>query len=218
MLRGFEWPGGMGPDMVRSLFYTGFGYLCGSILFARLFGVLLRGKDITAESADGNPGTANAFLYGGFLCGVLTLGGDLFKGFLPVWMYLRRMPLPACGPELIPVMAAPVIGHLFPLFGRVRGGKGIAVTFGCLLGLAPELRPVLILAFAFIFLSAVVRVTPHYDRTMWTYRCAAVGMAFLLENRYSAAAFLLISLAVNGRMRLSNEKREKCQVKLLWMR
>lgn len=218
MLWRMEWWSGVESGMARSLLYTGFGYLCGSILFARLFGMLLRGKDITQESVDGNPGTANAFLYGGFLCGILTLCGDLLKGFLPVWMYLRRAPLSACQTALIPVMAAPVIGHLFPLFGRIKGGKGIAVTFGCLLGLAPELRPVLILAFVFIFLSAVVRVTPHYDRTIWTYRCVAAGMLFLLENRYIAAAFLLISLAVNGRMHLSDEKREKCQVKLLWMR
>ena len=38
-----------------------------------------------AESPDKNPGTMNAFTYGGFRCGVFTLCGDLFKGFLPVF-------------------------------------------------------------------------------------------------------------------------------------
>ena len=59
--------------MLRDLFYVSFGYLAGSILFAHVFGYLLGNKDVTEESRDHNPGTANAFVYGGFWCGVLTL-------------------------------------------------------------------------------------------------------------------------------------------------
>lgn len=201
---------------MRACLYILFGYFSGSILFARAAGRLVRGRDVTCEGADQNPGTANAFLYGGFLCGILTLCGDLCKGFLPVWLYLRQTPLSSCGAELILVLAAPVLGHIRPFFGRFRGGKGIAVTFGCLLGLAPETGPVFILAFFFLFFSLVVRVTPHYDRTLWTYRCAAAGMLVCLENRYLIASFLLIALAVNGNLRKSDEKREKCQVRILW--
>ena len=56
--------------LFREIFFICFGYLLGSILFARLFGLLFAHKDITQNTADGNPGTANAFLQGGFLCGV----------------------------------------------------------------------------------------------------------------------------------------------------
>lgn len=201
---------------VRSCLYILFGYLSGSILFARIFGWMLKGKDVACESADKNPGTANAFLYGGFWCGFLTLCGDLGKGFFPVWLYLRETPLYLCGPELAFILAAPVVGHILPFFGRYRGGKGIAVTFGCLLGLAPEMKPVLVLAFLFLFFSLVVRVTPHYDRTLWTYRCAAAGMFLCVNNKYIIAAFLLTALAVNANLRFSDEKREKCQVNVLW--
>lgn len=207
---------GVDVPLMRSCLYILFGYLSGSILFARVFGRLFKGRDVTREGADGNPGTANAFLYGGFWCGFLTLCGDLGKGFLPVWMYLREKPLPACGAELILILAAPVMGHILPFFGRYKGGKGIAVTFGCLLGLAPDLRPVLVLAFFFLFLSLVVRVTPHYDRTLWTYRCTVLGMLFCVENRYVIVAFLLIAFAVNANLHFSREKREKCQVHVLW--
>ena len=55
--------------MIRSGIYIVLGYLCGSVLFARVFAGLLHRGDITACSLDGNPGTANAFLYGGFWCG-----------------------------------------------------------------------------------------------------------------------------------------------------
>ena len=68
------------------------GYLSGSVLYARVFSVLLRRGDIASQSKDGNPGTANAFLCGGFWCGAPTLCCELLKGFLPVWLYLRRPP------------------------------------------------------------------------------------------------------------------------------
>lgn len=63
----------------RFIYY--FGYLLGSILFARLGGLIFKKTDIMAESPDKNPGTMNAFTYGGFRCGVFTLCGDLLKGF-----------------------------------------------------------------------------------------------------------------------------------------
>ena len=73
--------------MLTALCFTVFGYLLGSILFARVYGALF-GKDLISNSTDGNPGTSNAFIYGGMLCGTLTLLGDLIKGFLPVFLYL----------------------------------------------------------------------------------------------------------------------------------
>lgn len=200
--------------MARVGLYTIFGYLSGSILFAYVFGRLFRGKDITEDSADGNPGTANAFMYGGFVCGVLTLCGDLLKGFLPVYLYLRGTEINSYGLAL--VLAAPVAGHIFSIFHGFRGGKGIAVSFGCLLGLAPEMTPVLILAGMFLLFSLVIRITPHYDRTIWVYRCSAVCMLLFIKKIYIVTGFLVISLLINAHMYFSNEKREKRQVRLLW--
>ena len=110
-----------------------FGYLSGSILYARIFAKLFRKEDMIEKSRDRNPGAGNAFMYGGFWCGVLTLTCDILKGFFPVYLFMQYAP------ELSPdklsiafVMAAPVVGHAFPVFYKGRGGKGIAVTFGCL--------------------------------------------------------------------------------------
>lgn len=66
------------------------GYLSGSVLFARICAKVLNKPEILQESKDGNPGTANAFQYGGFLCGVITLIGDLAKGFLPIYIFLKN--------------------------------------------------------------------------------------------------------------------------------
>lgn len=202
--------------MLRSGIYIVLGYLSGSVLFARVFAALLQKGDITVSGADGNPGTANAFLYGGFWCGILTLCGDLFKGFIPIHMYLRGTELDSCGIELVFIIIAPVAGHIFPLFHRFRGGKGIAVTFGCLLGLYPNLFPVLVLAFVFLFFSLVIRITPHHDRTVWTYRCAAICMFLVEKNVYIIVAFLIIAFIVNLNMQFSQRK-EECRVRILWM-
>ena len=59
--------------MLRSLKFIVMGYLCGSVLFARICAKLFNKPEILLESKDRNPGAANAFQYGGFLCGILTL-------------------------------------------------------------------------------------------------------------------------------------------------
>lgn len=203
--------------MWRCGMYIVLGYLCGSVLFARIAASLLQKGDVAAQSEDGNPGTANAFLYGGFWCGVLTLCGDLLKGFLPVQMYLRGAVPEAAGLGLLCVVIAPVMGHIFSVFHGFHGGKGIAVTFGCLLGLYPDLHPALTLAFMFLFFSLVVRITPHCDRTIWAYRCAAVCMFLTVKNIYISAAFAVIALAVNLNLRPEAAREEKCRVRILWM-
>lgn len=203
-------------EMARTFMYTMMGYLGGSILFARVFAALLHRGDILSRSADGNPGTANAFVYGGVWCGILTLCGDLLKGFLPVYLYLRGRGIYSCGIGLVFVMVAPIIGHIFPAFYGFHGGKGIAVSFGSLLGLAPNLRPVFVLAVSFLFFSLIMRVTPHYSRTIWAYRSAAVCMALLIKNIYIITAFWLMALAIDRKLQSSDEKKEKCQVRMLW--
>lgn len=203
--------------MTRDLFYIAAGYLSGSILFAYLFGMLLKHKDVAKESRDKNPGTANAFCYGGFLCGLLTLAGDLMKGFLPVHLYIKGAPLVSYGISLAFVLAAPVLGHVFPVFFRFRGGKGIAVSFGCLLGLFPEIGPVCVLAFTFVFYSVILRITPHYHRTCLTYLSAAVIIRFFVKYQYVRLGFLIIALLIQLRMLLSTEEKEKCRARLLWL-
>ncbi|MCM1283411.1 MAG: glycerol-3-phosphate acyltransferase [Roseburia sp.] len=211
------------------------GYLLGGILFAPIFGRMLKKRDILAETKDGNPGTANAFMEGGPLCGTLTLVCDMGKGFLPVflcrclerplgellwrpgeWLWRGR-------PEIIStlgmalVLLAPVLGHNFSVYHHFQGGKGIATSFGCLLGYWPDLSPALLLAAIFLLFSLVIRISPHFYRTLGTYVCGA-GMFFVWgETLALKLGFLFISIAVCVRMHLSTEERKKCNVRLLWM-
>jgi glycerol-3-phosphate acyltransferase PlsY len=115
------------------------------------------------------------------------------------------------------VLVAPVVGHIFPLYRKFQGGKGIATTFGCLLGYVPNLIPALVLALFFILFSLVVRITPHFYRTIGTY-IVTMGIFFVWsESLAQKLGFLLITILVCTRMHLSTEERESCRVRLLWM-
>lgn len=196
----------------RDFQYILFGYLSGSILFARLWGILLH-KNITAGSRDHNPGTANAFLYGGFWCGLLTLCGDLLKGFLPVYLYLYETE-PSYSAALSFVMAAPVLGHIIPIFCPFHGGKGIAVSFGCLLGLFPEMGPVCILAGVFLFFSLIIKITPHYYRTLITYVVSTIAM-FFKQQQFTSGFFLITGIIII-KLLLSKEEKEHLHLEALW--
>ena len=176
---------------VRDALYIIFGYLLGSILFARLGGLIFKKTDIMAES------------------------GDLFKGFLPVFLY-RSGELPENPLMLSFVMAAPVLGHILPFYDIKHGGKGIAATFGCFLGLLPHWIPLCVLASIFIFFSCVVKINPNYYRTVATYILAAICTVWLEPNRYIVFGFLLIAASVLAKLFMSAEEKEHFEVKLAW--
>ena len=203
---------------MRTCLYILIGYLSGSILFADIFLSVFHKKDAIEESKDKNPGTANAFVYGGFRCGVLTLICDLGKGILPMHFYLAgSLPEEVTALSMALVLAAPVVGHICSVYHNFKGGKGIAVTFGSLLGMFPDLRPVLLLAFFFLFYSPLLRVITHFSRPLVASLCTTVGMPFVPCKSGVRAGFFLISLAVLLHFHFSKEEREQFQVKLLWM-
>ena len=200
---------------LRGICYIAVGYLSGSVLFAVLTGTLFGKRELLQNSTDKNPGTVNAFQYCGFWCGIFTLAGDLAKGFLPVYLYLRTAA-PAQRWALPLVMAAPVVGHILPIFHHFRGGKGIATTFGVLLGLYPYDMPLALFAAVFVLLSVVLRVDPTFYRTMLAYLLTLAAMVIVNAVKPVLMGFALITAAVCLRLHRSEEEREKLEVKLLW--
>lgn len=201
--------------MIHAVPYILLGYLSGSLLYAKFFGFVFTKGDITADSPDGNPGAFNAFHNGGFWCGVLTLCFDMLKGALPVMLYRHNAPdFASLGLTL--VMAAPVLGHTHSVFHHFRGGKGIAVSFGCLLGLAPDLRPALILAAVFILFSTLIKITPHYHRTLAAYIAALPVMFKVVRVSAVRLGYLLIALTVVMTLLGSKEEKEAFEVKIGW--
>lgn len=202
----------------RDILYILCGYLCGSVLFARVFSQMFYRRDVTEDGDDKNPGTSNAFKYGGFLCGVLTLICDLAKGIVPVHMYIRGLSDDDYGLALALVIAAPVVGHVLPVFYRFRGGKGIAAFFGSLLGLFPVfMMPGLILAAAFIFFSLVIKISPHYYRTLVAYGVAAVAVFLFSGSPFAVSVgFLISAVTITVRLFRSTEEKEALEVRIAW--
>ena len=149
------------------LLWTLAGFLSGSVLYASLIPRHLCHVDICALSDDGNPGTANAFKYGGFFAGCLVILCELLKAFFPVYLAAGRLDMTALPFAL--VIAAPVAGHAFSIFHKGKGGKAIAAAFGAVLALFPNLTPFAALAFFYILFSVVIVVKPHLFRSILSF-------------------------------------------------
>ncbi len=119
-------------------------YLIGSVSFAVVVSRLMRLPDPRSYGSK-NPGATNVLRSGSRAAAVLTLAGDAGKGWLAVLLALFFDPAAAPLAGL-----AAFLGHLYPLFHRFRGGKGVSTAAGVLLGLDPWLGLATLLTWAII--------------------------------------------------------------------
>ena len=198
-------------------FYTIVGYLMGSIVFGYIIPKEFKGIDVRQLSNDGNPGTANAFSYAGIWCGIQVLICDLLKGTIPV--YIAKQTLDANSIYFAFVMTAPVLGHAFPIYSKFKnGGKGIAVSFGVLIGLYPKLSYALLLAFWYIFFSVICNIKPHSYRTVVTYVFWVMSEMVLKIETAIFIGSILIAVVVIGRHMWEIKNSEKRQISFLFKR
>jgi glycerol-3-phosphate acyltransferase PlsY len=107
-------------------------YLFGSLSTAIIACKLLRLPDPRTQGS-GNPGTTNVLRYGGKKAAIITLLGDITKGAVPV-LIAKAYSFNDIGLALVSFAA--FIGHLYPIFFRFKGGKGVATALGCWLALS----------------------------------------------------------------------------------
>ena len=105
-------------------------YLLGSIPFGLLLVKALGGDDIRSAGS-GNIGAANVARNAGWLAGILTLLFDAGKGYLAVWIASHYTH--GNGRWMIAAAVAAVVGHIFPVWLRFKGGKGVATGLGAFL-------------------------------------------------------------------------------------
>jgi glycerol-3-phosphate acyltransferase PlsY len=123
-------------------------YLLGSVPTGYILGSLA-GVDVR-KAGSGNVGATNVARVVGKRHGIFTLIADVAKGFVPVILALHLSFSPlvtAC------VGIAAFLGHLYSVFLRFKGGKGVATALGVFLALAPWATLVLIIIFAAVFLA-----------------------------------------------------------------
>ncbi|MDR7268590.1 glycerol-3-phosphate acyltransferase PlsY [Pelomonas saccharophila] len=174
------------------------GYLIGSLSFAVIISRAM-GLSDPRSYGSGNPGATNVLRSGNKAAAILTLVFDALKGFLPVLaVKLWGQPHGLEEGTMALVGVAAFLGHLWPVFFRFQGGKGVATAAGVIFGLNPllgvaTLATWLIIAWfsRYSSLAAIVSAAfaPMYQLLIWEAGPTALAliiMGLLLVWRHSA--------------------------------
>jgi glycerol-3-phosphate acyltransferase PlsY len=128
----------MSPVVATVLFAVA-AYLIGSVSFAVVVSRVMGLADPRTYGS-GNPGATNVLRSGNKKAAIFTLLGDAAKGWFAVWLAQRLAPQFGVGDTGIALVTVAVfLGHLYPVFHRFVGGKGVATAAGVLLALNPWL-------------------------------------------------------------------------------
>ncbi|HEV3104836.1 MAG TPA: glycerol-3-phosphate 1-O-acyltransferase PlsY [Trinickia sp.] len=187
------------------LIATVVAYLIGSVSFAVIVSGAMGLADPRSYGSK-NPGATNVLRSGNKTAAILTLVGDAFKGWLAVWLVAHFGPRYGLDETAVATVALAVfLGHLYPIYFKFKGGKGVATAAGVLLAVHPVLGLAtaltwLIIAFFFRYSSLAALVAavfaPLFDvflfganRVAW----AVFAMSALLIWRHRANIAKLIA-------------------------
>jgi glycerol-3-phosphate acyltransferase PlsY len=173
-------------------------YLVGSLSFAVLISRWMGLADPRSYGS-GNPGATNVLRSGNKAAALLTLAFDALKGYVPVLAALLLQDRLNLGPFTIALVGlAAFLGHLWPVFFRFQGGKGVATAAGVLMALNPVLGAAtlaswLLIAVFFRYSSLASLVAavfaPFFQLLIWGMKPAMlciVPMSLLLVWRHGA--------------------------------
>lgn len=163
-------------ELVYTVAATLAAYLIGSLSFAVIVSRLM-GLNDPRTYGSGNPGATNVLRSGNKKAAILTLVFDALKGLVPVLLVKIYGPRFDLGDGTVALVGlAAFLGHLWPVFFRFAGGKGVATAAGVLLGIEPllglaTLLTWVIIAFFFRYssLAAIVAAVfaPFYQLLIW---------------------------------------------------
>jgi glycerol-3-phosphate acyltransferase PlsY len=188
-----------------SLWLVPLGYVSGSIPFGLLIAKASKGVDVRGIGS-GNIGATNVLRAAGKGAAALTLALDMLKGWAPV--ALGRI-VGASDALVAGVALAAFLGHLYPVFLRFRGGKGVATFLGVLLALLPKVA--FLVAGVWLLVAAVFR---YSSLAALVAAAASPLLVWLLDGRRGFVAlavvlsgFILIRHRENMRRLLAGEER-----------
>ncbi|MYM88160.1 glycerol-3-phosphate 1-O-acyltransferase PlsY [Rugamonas sp. FT82W] len=187
---------------MNTVWMTVAAYLIGSISFAVVMSKLFGIADPRTYGSK-NPGATNVLRSGNKGAAIMTLVGDGAKGWLAVWLAMRYQDQLQIGDATIALVAIAVfLGHLWPVFFRFVGGKGVATALGVLLGLNPWLGLAtlvtwLAVAFAFRYSSLAALVAALFAPFYY-------GLLFGVEPQLFAVFVMSALLAFRHSKNISN--------------
>ncbi|VVD81023.1 glycerol-3-phosphate 1-O-acyltransferase PlsY [Pandoraea terrigena] len=190
---------------MATLVFIVLAYLIGSLPFAVIVSRTMGLADPRSYGS-GNPGATNVLRSGNRKAAVLTLIGDALKGWLAVYLAQRFADTWGVGDfGLAAVALAVFLGHLYPVFLRFSGGKGVATAAGVLFAIHPVLGLAvlatwLIIAIFFRYSSLAALVAAVFAPLYYVfmsgfgpYAPAVIVMAILLVYRHRANIGKLIA-------------------------
>jgi len=189
-------------------------YLIGSISFAVVVSWCF-GLPDPHTYGSGNPGATNVLRTGRRAAAALTLIGDAAKGAIALWMAQRLAPEFEVGEITLAAVAfAAFIGHLYPVYFRFKGGKGVSIAAGILLALDGRIAGVVllvwlltVLALRYSSLASIVAALAAPVATLYflgwgPFAWMALAMSALLLWRHRANMERLMN-GTESRIRLS---------------
>ena len=177
-------------------------YLLGSISFAVVVSKLFGLSDPRTYGSK-NPGATNVLRSGNKKAAILTLIGDAWKGWIAVFVastWGKDWGLTDSGVALVAL--AVFLGHLWPVFFKFVGGKGVATAFGVLLGLNPWLGLAtlvtwLVVAYAFRYSSLAALMASLFAPFYY-------GLLFGLDAKWVAVAAMSVLLLYRHGANIAN--------------
>ena len=189
-------------------------YLVGSISFAVVVSWCF-GLPDPHTYGSGNPGATNVLRTGKRAAAALTLIGDAAKGAIALWLAQRLAPQFEVGDITLAAVAfAAFIGHLYPVYFRFKGGKGVSIAAGILLALDGRIAGVVllvwlltVLALRYSSLASIVAALAAPVATLYflgwgPFAWMALAMSALLLWRHRANIERLMN-GTESRIRLS---------------
>lgn len=149
------------PEEFLCALMTAFGYVLGAIPFGVVVSQALSLPDPRTVGSK-NVGFTNVLRVSGAKAGILTLLGDMGKGWVMGWGAMQWLTVES---YIMVVALSPILGHMVSPFLNFKGGKGVATALGSVLGLSPSMGLLLLL----IWLGAVA---------IWRYSSGGALAAF----------------------------------------
>jgi glycerol-3-phosphate acyltransferase PlsY len=190
---------------MENLIVTVAAYLIGSVSFAVVVSASMGLADPRSYGSK-NPGATNVLRSGNKKAAILTLVGDAFKGWLAVWLVSHFGARYGLDDTSIALAAIAVfLGHLYPVYFRFKGGKGVATAAGVLLAINPVLGIATLLTWVIVAfftryssLAALVAAifAPLFDGFLFganVIALAVVAMSALLIWRHRANIAKLVA-------------------------
>ena len=162
---------------------TVLGYLLGAVPFGIVVSKAL-GLPDPRTAGSKNVGFTNVLRVSGKKAGILTLLGDLGKGWVVAWVAMHWLTVES---YIMIVAFAPILGHVFSPFLGFKGGKGVATAVGVVLGLSPSIGLLLLL----IWLGAVAIWRYSSGGALAAFTCFPI-VAIVNEQRQELLIFSLL--------------------------